>query len=433
MSQGKLLSAVSNRIKVTFSSLKHKDFRYFWLGQCISLIGTWTQRSAQVWLVYTMTNSPFLLGLLGVAQFLPLLLLSLFAGVFVDRFAKKKIIYLTQIGFMIQSVALAYVVWSGKAEYWHVLLLAAVFGCLQTIDMPARQSWFINMVGKEDLPNAISLNSTVSTLAKILGPAIAGLIAIKFGMVLCFFLNGISYIPVLFSLFFIKAQDFPKPKGSTGVFIEAIEGLRHIAGNITLRTTILSMFVFCTFAMNTSVIIPVFADTVLMRGINGYTTLLSATAVGSFIGAIYMANRSEKVRKKQLILDTINISVLHILSACIGIYPISLAFMVMIGFLSITFLNMANSILQLNTTDAYRGRVMSIYALVNNGSHPLGNVLAGTLMEYHGAAMGFAGCGMITLGLTGLMFLLTPMKEYLQNDDSTSINKPLNSDHTESL
>ena len=122
MSQGKLLSAVSNRIKVTFSSLKHKDFRYFWLGQCISLIGTWTQRSAQVWLVYTMTNSPFLLGLLGVAQFLPLLLLSLFAGVFVDRFAKKKIIYLTQIGFMIQSVALAYVVWSGKAEYWHVLL-----------------------------------------------------------------------------------------------------------------------------------------------------------------------------------------------------------------------------------------------------------------------------------------------------------------------
>ncbi len=162
------------------------------------------QRTAQVWLVYTLTESPFALGLIGFCQFIPMLLFSLPVGVLVDRFSKKKIIFYTQIGFILQSLALAALVWSGMVRYWHVLFFTAVFGTLQTIDGPARQSWFIEMVGKEDLPNAISLNSTVTQMSKFLGPMVAGFVMANFGIGFCFFINAVGYISVLFALHFIK-------------------------------------------------------------------------------------------------------------------------------------------------------------------------------------------------------------------------------------
>lgn len=419
MGQNKLKVSFINKVYTTFSSLKHLDFRYFWLGQCISWIGTWMQRTAQVWLIYTLTESPFILGLLGFFQFIPMLVFSLPAGVLVDRFSKKKIIFYSQIGFMLQSFSLAFLVWSGKTEYWHVLLLTAVFGSLQTIDGPARQSWFIDMVGKADLPNAISLNSTITQMAKFLGPMAAGLVMAKYGIAFCFFLNGVSYVAVLFVLFLIKDQGEPKLKESKNIAAEIGEGIIHITGGIHLRITILVMAVFCTFAMNTSVIIPVFADKVLLRGVNGYTGLLSVTGIGAFIGAIYMANRAEAVKCKQLVIDTIIIAIIHIAIAYTRNYYLCLVQMFLIGFFSITFLNMANSTLQMNTEDIYRGRVMSIYTLVNQGSHPLGNIFVGSVMEYSGAAMGFVSCGMLILGLIGILFIKAPMKEYILCGDSS--------------
>jgi predicted MFS family arabinose efflux permease len=181
------------------------------------------------------------------------------------------------------------------------------------------------------------------------------------------------------------------------------------------------MMIFCTFAMNTTVIIPVFADTVLELGVNGYTDLLSTTGIGAFVGAIYMANRAGKVSNKQIVLDTIFISILHIIAAFVKAFPVSMALMFMLGFFSITFLNMSNAIIQMNTSDAYRGRVMSVYTLANQGSHPLGNAFAGAVMEYFGAAMGFVGCGAMALillcsvpGTTRI--LLTSPKNYSRPD-----------------
>lgn len=412
MSKNTMFFAVTERAKITFSSLKYNDYRYFWLGQIISWIGTWMQRTAQVWLVYTLTESPFALGLLGVFQFVPMLLFSLLAGVLVDRFSKKKLIVYTQIGFMLQSFALAVLVWSGLVEYWHVLFLTAVFGILQTVDNPSRQSWFVELVGIEDLPNAISLNSTVTQMSKFVGPMVAGLVMTKYGIAFCFILKSVSTFAVFISLFFIKARGAPKPKEKKGVTRDILEGIKHIRGNTELWTTLLLMTVFCTFAMNTTVIIPVFADTVLLQGVDGYTTLLSVSGIGAFIGAIYMANRAGKISNKQIVTDTALISVVHICAAFVRVYPISITLMFMLGFFSITFLNMSNAIIQLNTTDNYRGRVMSIYTLVNQGSHPLGNAFTGAIMEYYGAAMGFVGCGIMALGLTGMMVFLTPMKQY---------------------
>ena len=258
MDKKALLLAVANRARITFSSLKYTDYRYFWLGQCISWIGTWMQRTAQAWLVYTLTDSPFALGLLGVFQFVPMLLFSLFAGVLVDRFCKKRLIVYTQIGFLLQSFTLAFLVWSGRVEYWQVLLLVAVFGILQTVDTPARQSWFIDLVGKADLPNAISLNSTVTQMSKFVGPMVAGIVIANYDIAFCFMLKGISTFAVFISLLFIKAKGDPKTCEKMSVTKEILEGLKHITGNSELKTTLLMMMIFCTFAMNTTVIIPVF-------------------------------------------------------------------------------------------------------------------------------------------------------------------------------
>lgn len=419
MKKNKLLSIIIRRFSITFSSLKHTNYRYFWLGQCISVTGTWMQRTAQVWLVYTLSDSALVLGLMGFFQFMPMLVFSLLVGVFVDRFSKKKIIYYTQAGFMLQSITLALLVWSGKVEWWHVLVSAAVFGCLQTVDGPARQSWYVHLVGIEDLPNAISLNSTVMQMAKFIGPMLAGIVIAKFGIMFCFLISGVSKIAVFFALFFISEQGAPRQNTPKNVMTDIREGIRHVHGNIYIRITILIVAIFCTFAMNSSIIIPVFSDTILSRGVDAYTALLSATGIGALIGAISMANRSQAVRCKQLILDAIITSIVLIAAGFMNNYYLAFVLMVILGIFNIRFLNMANSILQINTGNAYRGRVMSIFTLVNQGAHPLGNVFSGTIMQFLGADIAFITCGTTLLCLLGILFLSVPMKEYCMSSSQT--------------
>lgn len=413
MDKNILLPTVIARVKITFSSLKYNDYRYFWLGQIISWVGTWMQRTAQVWLVYMLTDSPFALGLQGVCQFMPMLLLSLFAGVIVDRFSKKKLIAYTQIGFMIQSFVLAFLVWSGRIEYWHVLFLTVIFGALQAFDKPARQSWFIDLVGKKDLPNAISLNSTVTQMSKFIGPMIAGIVIAKYDIAFCFLVKSVSTLTVFISLYFIKAKGEPKPCIKENIVQEVISGLKHITKSMELRTTLLMMTIFSAFAVNTPVIIPVFADTVMHLGIEGYTMLLSATGIGALTGAIYMANRKKELNNKQVVVYALIVGLLHIGAAFIKNFTISFILMFLVGVFSITFFNTANATLQMSASDAYRGRVMSIYIFINQGFQPFGNAFAGAVMEYFGGAMGFAGCGIMTLGLTGLLVFLTPMRKDL--------------------
>jgi MFS family permease len=382
----------------TFASLKYHNFRYFWIGQCISLTGTWVQRTAQVWLVYTLTKSPFLVGILGVCQFLPMLLFSLFAGVFIDRFPKKQILLLTQTVFMLQAFVLTVLTFCNAIQYWHVFILSAVFGLTQTVDMPARQSFFIELVGRKDLMNAISLNSTIVNLAKIVGPAISGIILVKYGTVFCFFLNGLSYIAVLWGLFLIRTDDLVTRRKHQNVLREIKEGLQYIKQSKSLMDDAIIMAIVCTFAMNNDVLIPVFAKTVLGKGAGGYTALMSAAGVGSLCGALVMASISKKgIQKGLLFFAALTISVLQIITALTHVYWICWVLIAGIGFLNLTFINTANSTFQLNSTDEYRGRVMSVYAFLNQGSTPLGNFFAGTVMEHLGGNAGFPACGLTTL------------------------------------
>lgn len=385
-------------LKTTFVSLKYKNFRYFWIGQCVSLTGTWMQRTAQLWLVYTITKSPFLVGLLGVCQFMPMLLFTLFAGVFVDRFPKKNILLFTQALFMLQAVILTLLTFTGVVKYWHILVLSAFFGLTQTVDMPARQSFFIELVGKEDVMNSISLNSTIVNLARIVGPAVSGIVMLKFGITFCFFINAVSYIAVILGLLLIKMNNSVPQRIRRHVLQEIVEGLQYIKKSETLIINVLFMSAVCTFAMNNDVIIPVFAKTVLKMGANGYTGLMTAAGVGSFVAAIVMAFIAKNgVKKGMLIIAGVATAFIQILMFLAGNYFVALFLTAIIGFINLTFINVSNSIFQIHTTDEYRGRVMSVYSFLNQGSTPVGNFYAGSVMQQIGGRAGFPACGAATL------------------------------------
>lgn len=392
--------------KSTFKSLRHRDFRCFIIGQAISVIGTWLQKTAQTWLLYTLTKSPLLLGMLGVFQFGPTLLFSAFSGAIVDRFPKKKLLYCTQITFMIQAFILFILVYTNHINYWSIFILAVISGFATTLDMPTRQSYFIELVGKEDLPNAVSLNSSIFNIAKIIGPSIAGIIMVKFGTSFCFFLNFLSFTAVLIGLFFISAKDKVQVKHNQNLLKEVKDGLVYIRNNIKLVKTFILMGIVCTFCMNIDVISPVFSKTVLHRGANGYTFLLSAMGFGSLLGTFKMAStRKKNLNFKLLKTAAFSTAIFQLLVSFSNNYYLCTLFILGTGFANLAFLNGSNSILQLNTEDEYRGRVMSIYSLFNAGSVPIGNFFVGSVMNAFGGRAGFSSVGIITVILTGAFAL----------------------------
>ena len=378
-----------------FSSLKHRDFRIFWIGQCVSLMGTWMQRTALIWLVYTMTDSPFLVGLVGVAQFLPMLLFTLFAGAVVDRFPKRKILIVTQSLLMLQAFALAMLAFFNSEQYWQLLLLCAFLGITTTIDMPARLSFFADLVGKEDVMNAVSLNSSIVNLARIIGPAVAGIVMMKFGAAVCFLINALSFLAVIYSLTRIETKDSVAPPQKRNMLEEVKEGLAYIKNDETLYLNAVFLAIVSTFAMNSEVIIPVFAKTVLGMGAGAYTKLLSAAGAGSLAGAVTMASLSKKgVRKWILLVGAAATLSVQVLMAIAWNYALALLFVAMIGFFNLVFLNAGNSIFQVYAPDKYRGRVMSVYSFLIQGSLPVGNFFAGTAMQAFGGWAGYPACGL---------------------------------------
>lgn len=395
-----LFKKQQNLLKTTFRSLQYRNFRLFWFGQCISLTGTWMQRTAQTWLVYTVTKSPMKVGLLGVAQFMPLLLFSLFAGVVVDRFSKKKLLILTQSLFLLQAVVMTVLTYLGIIQYWHILALSFLFGLTQTLDMPARQSFFIDLVGRKDLTNAISLNSTIVNLAKIVGPAVSGIIMAQYGIVFCFFINAVSYLPVILGIVMIHAPGAVSVSAQNSMLPQVADGIRYIRKNRTLVTNVLMMAAVCTFAMNTDVIIPVYAEGVLGRGASGYSFLLSMVGVGAFIAAVIMAYFSKNgVVNRLLLISGVGTAVAQLFTVVTGWFAFCAVMLVLTGFFNLLFINTGNSIFQINSSDEYRGRVMSVYSFLNLGSTPVGNFLSGFVMDRVPGDSGFLFCGITTLAL----------------------------------
>jgi len=393
-----------------FLSLKHKNYRYYFFGMCISTIGTWMQNTAQPWLAYSLTKSALLLSVVSALQFLPALLFSLFAGVLIDRLPKKRMLIITQSLSLVITFALWLLVHSGGIQYWHLLVTSSLLGLVNTLDMPLRQSFVVEMVGHDDLMNAIALNSLTLNVARMLGPSIAGIIMGAFGVSSCFLINSLSFLAVLISLFFIHpiACETVQEKDEQGVFACIGEGLKYIFHNEPRFTTMLFMTVVSIFALNYGVTIPVFATQVLGLAETGYGFLMSALGAGALTGALFVAALSKSGPRRFILffLPALTGLILILIGNTNSFLTTGISLAVG-GFLFVTYLSTANSNLQIHTVDRYRRRVMSVYSLIVAGSSPIGNLFVGAMDNWFGARMGFIASGI------ALMVFIVPIFVYM--------------------
>ncbi len=385
-------------IQALFRALRHRNFRLFWYGQMVSLIGTWMQTVAQAWLVLDLTHSSFKLGVVTALQFLPMLLFSFFTGPFIDRFPKRRIIVVCQTVLMLQAFALAALGWSGHIKYWHVLVLATALGTVNTVDMPARQAFIIEMVGREDLMNAIALNSSIFNSARALGPALAGIVIAAVSTSFAFFINGLSFLAVLWGLLLIRVEEPTRKEAwSSSLFKDISEALHYIRGTPVILLTILLVSVVSIFATNFNVLVPVFARIELNRDAAAFGFLMSSFGTGALIGAFTLAVLSRSGPRPAILLGSgLALSTFLLLIGLQKSFGTTALLLGLCGWCMVTFFGMANTTVQLNTDDRMRGRVMSVYTMSFGGLSPIGSIFAGSLSHWLQTPLTFALGGFIS-------------------------------------
>jgi MFS family permease len=374
-------------LKTVFRSFQYRNYRLFFGGQSISLIGTWIQRIATPWLVYHLTNSPFLLGLVGFAGQLPTFIFAPFTGVLTDRWNRYRILIVTQIAAMIQALLLAFLYFTGTIAVWQIVLLSIFLGLINAFDAPARQSFVVEMVEKkEDLGNAIALNSSMVNIARLLGPSIAGLLIAFTGEGICFLVNGVSYLFVIGSLLFMKVVPRKINNQNIHVWTELKEGFSYAFGFAPMRYIILLLALVSLMGMPYTVLAPVFAKEILHGGSHTFGFLMGASGLGALTGAFYLASRKSAKGLVRLIPLAAGIFGFGLISFSFSRFlPLSLVLMVIIGLGMMTQMASSNTILQTIVDDDKRGRIMSFYTMAFMGTAPFGSFLAGTLAKIIGA------------------------------------------------
>lgn len=384
-----------------------RDFRLYLSGQIISLTGTWMQSVAQNWLVWSITGSSFYLGLIGGASSLPMLLFTLIGGILADRFPKRRLLILTQSLSIIPALILAIFIDLKIITVLHIAILAFVLGTINALDVPVRQSFLVEMVGKESLTGAIALNSAIFNGARLIGPMIAGLILSIFSISTCFYINAMSYIPVVIALLMMKTEGLPSGKNNSvrGGLREAIGFV--LSDRVVLYLLLLIML-FSLVAIPYIILLPAIAEGVFQGGPRLYGLMMGIIGGGSLTGALFIAFRGEGRGKINLIaLFTTLFSILLFLLSTSGMVSLSLIFLFFTGFCVISFLATANSLIQHRTPDHLRGRVMSLYTLVFLGMSPPGNLIAGSLASVLGPMTALKVISIVTLGGTLIFRVLT--------------------------
>jgi MFS family permease len=397
------------RISNPFFSLRNRNFRYYLIGSGVSQTGTWIQNVAQPWLAYTLTKSPLLLGIIGALQVAPVLFLSLFIGPVIDKLDKKKILIFTQVASMLLTLIFSILVFTGIVRYWHIVLLSLFLGIINTLDFPTRQA-FINqlLADKTELKNAISLNSALLSITRIIGPALAGIIMEFLSIGVCFLINSLSFGMIALSLLFIRPIKISKVKLTHNNFTEIINGVKYVLKNKIIISTLLILTIVMTFGNNLTILVPVLAKEVLQKQETGYGVLMSLMGAGSFFGGMFMAGISKKNLAKVL---------LYVFPLVIGSLLIAIGFsnlyltaglgLALLGFFFISFTAKVASILQTNTKNEFMGRVMSIFSMLATGSALIGNLYAGWVTDRFGAKIGFIGCGLMIVMLMVPTYLAT--------------------------
>ncbi len=372
-----------------FSALRHRNFRLFWFGQIISVTGTWMQSIGQAWLVLQLSHSAFLLGVVSALQFLPLLVLALFGGVIADKLPKRKVLLATQAASMIQAFTLFVLAGTGVVQVWHIMVLACCLGLVNALDMPTRQAFISEMVGRQDLMNAVSLNSAQFNASRIVGPAIAGVLIALLGIPPLFLLNSLSYVAVLIGLWLMDPAELLAPtrvaRAGQRPLQQIREGVAFSLRSPIIRLVLIMVFVISTFGMNFNIILPLLADTVYHSGAPGFGLLSSMLGVGSLLAALVIAGTVKRPRPSTLVISGVAFGLSEIGLSAVRAQPLAIIVLPLIGFSTISFSATANSLLQTNAPDHMRGRVMSLYAMVFAGATPIGALVAGTIAARLGA------------------------------------------------
>lgn len=365
-----------------FGALRHRNFRVFFLGQLVSLLGTWMGTTAQAWLVLSLTNSPFYVGLVSALGSLPVLLVSLYAGTVVDRVPKLKLIMLTQGCAMVLALALAALTVAGVVTVGHLIVIATLLGVVSAFDVPARQSFFVELVGRDDLMNAIALNSSAFNVTRILGPAAAGILIAAVGIPLCFLLNGLSYLAVLAALFSIRLPPYRPRAAPPSTWAHIREGLRYVTGDRRVAMLALNVAVLSVFGFPFLVLMPVVARDVLGRGAVEFGWMSSAVGAGAMVGALGLAAFAARVPRARVIrVSSLAFGGMLWLFALSRSLPLSLAILALTGFTMIVTTATTNTLMQTLAPDELRGRVMSVYTFAFIGMGPIGALQAGCLAQ----------------------------------------------------
>jgi MFS family permease len=380
----------------TFRSLQNRNYRLFFAGQLVSLVGTAMQVVAQSWLVLTLTDSGVALGVTAALQFTPMLVLGIWGGVVADRFDKRRVLLATQVS----SALLAFVLWllvvTGAVTLWMVYALALLLGLVNVVDLPSRHAFVIEMVGNDEVVNAVGLNSAVFNTGRLVGPAVAGVLIASVGVASCFLINALSYVPVIAGLAAMRSQELFRHAPVAAGPGPVRAGLRYVWSTPELRSTILLVAVIGVFGLNFVVVLPLLARFALEGGPRLYGGLSSAMALGSVIGALVAASRGRPTRRL-LVAGAAAFGALTVVAAAA---PTALAvglLLVPTGLALMLFLATANTTLQLASDTAMRGRVMALYGLVFLGSTPLGGPLMGWLSEQWGSRAAMAAGGAVSL------------------------------------
>ncbi len=373
-------------------ALQHRNYRLFFAGQIISTIGTWMQSVALPWLALELTHSGLLVGLVLATQFTPVLLGSQFGGVVADRYRKRNILLATQSLFTLPSFALFALSATGHAQYWMVLAAAGATGTINLFDVPARQSFLIEMVGRKDLMNAIALNSSVFNAAAVIGPSIAGVLIAAVGVPLCFLANSLSYLAAIGALLLMRDLPAVAPERQQQPWLERIaQGARYARREPVVGTLLATVAVFSLFAMNRLTLIPLFADQVLHVGAQGFGFLMGSMGLGALVGALTLAFSPSLGSDpgRQFWIALIWVAALLVFSVS-RVYVLSLATLFVAGYCQISFVATANNRIQTITPDHLRGRVMALYAQALIGVGPIGSTQAGALASWLGAPLSMA-------------------------------------------
>lgn len=403
------------RLKQTFAAFRYRNYRLWFIGQLISLVGTWMQTTAQGYLVFQLTHSPVYLGYVGFAAGVPSWLFMLYGGVIADRIPRRRLLLFTQSFMMVLAFILAALTFSNRVQPWHIIVLALALGVGNAFDAPARQSFVLEMVERDDLANAIALNSSMFNLATVVGPAASGIVYALVGPAWCFTLNGLTFLGVIIALLMMRLKPFVAPNRATAALDDLKEGLRYIQANPAIRTLISAAAVISLFGLAYMTLLPAWAVTVLGGDETTNGWLQSARGLGALSGALMIASLGRiNYKGKLLTIGMFAFPGMLLLFALARWLPFSLLALVGVGWGFMILFNMANTLIQTLVSDELRGRVVSVYTLSFFGLMPLGALLAGAVAEIIGEPLTIILSALISLGFGLFLWIRVPALRQLE-------------------